>query len=98
LVLELAQRGLQRRFDVLGIGAGAEVQQQFAHVGITLAHTGVDLFAGFADHAAGHPGCTASRISCTWIFMKARDWAIESCSSRARSYVPATPRLPSPGH
>ena len=42
-MLELAQRGQQRGLDVLGIGAGAEVNEQFAHVAVAFAHAGVDL-------------------------------------------------------
>ncbi len=49
LLFELAQGRLQSGLDVLGAGAGAEVDQQFAHIGITLAHTGIDLL----QHALG---------------------------------------------
>ena len=43
LLLELAQRGLERGFDRLRIGAGAKVHQQFAYVGVAFAYPGVDL-------------------------------------------------------
>ena len=43
LVLELAQRRLQRRFDVLGVRPRPEVHQQLAHVAVALAHARVDL-------------------------------------------------------
>ena len=46
LVLELAQRGHERGLDVLGVGAGAKVHQQLAHVAVAFAHAQID----FAQH------------------------------------------------
>ena len=51
LVLELGQRGAQRRLNVFLAGAGAKVHQQLAHIGIALAHAHVQL--GHAAVAGG---------------------------------------------
>ena len=49
LMLELLQRGAQGCRQLGAVAAGAEVQQQLAHVGQALAHAGVE----FVDHARG---------------------------------------------
>ena len=42
-MLELAQRSLERRLDILGVGARPEMHEQFAHIAVAFAHAGVDL-------------------------------------------------------
>ena len=43
-MFKLAQRGGQRGLDVFGVGAGAEMHQQFTHIAIAFTHAHVDFF------------------------------------------------------
>lgn len=58
-MLKLGQRGVQRGQYVLVIAAGAEVQQQLAHIGQTLPDARIELSQGVPQAlglACGHAG------------------------------------------
>ena len=96
LVLELLQGLSSARCDVFRVGAGAEMNQQLAHVAQALVHARVEFNQRLLDaHRIGAADVAAQQPS--WIFRNARLWAMESCSSRAMKLRPRPRRSPAAG-